>query len=697
MKAILMKEWKGYFQSPIGYIFSGIFLALCAMFFVTGSLMYQSADLSSMFANINVVYLFLVSILTMGLFSLERSRRTDQLLLTAPVSVTEVVVGKYLAALATFGVTLVVSLIFPLILSIFGHPSGSEMLGSYIGFVLLWGAFISIGLFISALTESQMIAAVVTFGVLLLVYYMDWIAANITNATLQKIVQWFSLMSRYDEFQSGILNVVNIVYYLSFIGIFLLLTVQVIRRRQYSDTKFRLNNTLVTAAVIIGIILVNGIVTTIGDKMPMKVDMTRDKVYEFSDQTKEVMGALDSDIEVYALYPDGVEGELVTAVKEYLKMYEQMSDKLKITYVDPYSDPAFARKYGDDVGVGSVVIQKGEKYRVIPLNQLYRESSITGEVSIDLEKQMTSAIRYVSGTGQEVKAYLIEGHDEYSSTELKASLTNEGYTVETLNLSTSSIPEDASVLISMAPSVDFTAEERDALDAYLMNGGKAAFVFTAGNPAMERLNSYLEEWGITVNSDFAYEGDTSKAYRTNYGVPVPAPEMQEHSITEKLIASDISFIAPASCSFTLNENNLQHTYITSLLKTSKNSWGITDLARESFDKSENDINGPLDLAVISEKSDGSGGAIFAIGSLQAVETQGILDNASYSNGDFMLNTFSYLTDKGDALNIRAKVISPESLTMTETQVKVIAMVLQYILPLLILLVGLVVWLRRRYL
>ena len=173
--------------------------------------------------------------------------------------------------------------------------------------------------------------------------------------------------------------------------------------------------------------------------------------------------------------------------------------------------------------------------------------------------------------------------------------------------------------------------------------------------------------------------------------------MQEHSITEKLIASDISFIAPASCSFTLNENNLQHTYITSLLKTSKNSWGITDLARESFDKSENDINGPLDLAVISEKSDGSGGAIFAIGSLQAVETQGILDNASYSNGDFMLNTFSYLTDKGDALNIRAKVISPESLTMTETQVKVIAMVLQYILPLLILLVGLVVWLRRRYL
>ena len=86
MKAVFIKEWKAYFKSPIGYIFSGIFLALCAIFFVSGTLAYQTADLKSMFANINVIYLFLVSILTMGLLSLERSRRTDQLLLTAPVS-----------------------------------------------------------------------------------------------------------------------------------------------------------------------------------------------------------------------------------------------------------------------------------------------------------------------------------------------------------------------------------------------------------------------------------------------------------------------------------------------------------------------------------------------------------------------------------------------------------------------------------
>lgn len=119
MEAIIKKELKGYFQSPIGYIFVGVFMALCSMFFVSGALAYQTADLSSIFANINVVYLFLVSILTMGLFSLERSRKTDQLLLTAPVSVRDIVVGKYLAALSVFGVTLLISLVFPFILNIY--------------------------------------------------------------------------------------------------------------------------------------------------------------------------------------------------------------------------------------------------------------------------------------------------------------------------------------------------------------------------------------------------------------------------------------------------------------------------------------------------------------------------------------------------------------------------------------------------
>lgn len=699
MKAIFEREWRSYFNSPIGYIFAGVFIALCSFFFVNGALMYQSADLNIVFSNINVIYLFLVSILTMGLFSTERSRKTDQLLLTSPISVSRIVVGKYFAALGVFGITLVLSMIYPIILRMFGNPSTSEMIGAYLGFILLWGAFIAIGLFISALTESQMIAAVITFGVLLIVFYMNSLSANISNQTIRSIVRWFSLMDRYSEFQTGILNVVSVVYYLSFIFVFVFLTVQVIRRRQYSDNKVRANNLIVTAAVIAAVVLVNAIVSTVAAKLPMKLDLTHDSVYEYSEQTREVLNGLTEEVDVYALYPDSADGTFVNTIREYLEQYKQMSNKIQITYKDPYEDPAFVRKYGSDVSIGSVVVQQGERFRVIPLEKLYSQSRYTGATSIDAEKQLTSAIRYVSGAGQDVKAYFIKGHNEYGgvNSELASEFENEGYSVGEVTISIDGVPEDADLLVSLAPSADLTAEERDAIDQYLLSGGKAAFVFSAGTAPMERLYSYLAEWGITVNSDFAIENDSSRAFRSQSGVPVPAPEMQKHTITEKLIDGDIEFIAPASCSLTLNETNPQYTQVTSLLKTSKNSWGVTDLTSASLEKKEGDISGPLTLAAVAEKTDGSGGKIFVLGSVQAIELQGVMDNSAYSNGDFVMNAFSYLTDKGDALNIRAKTISAESLNMSEQQINIAAIIIQYIIPLLIVAAGLIVWLRRRYL
>ena len=211
MKAIFKKEFKAYFLSSIGYIFAGVFTLLCAMFFLGTAITYQVADISGMFANINIVYLFLVSILTMRLFSEERNKKTDQLLLTAPVSVIEIVLGKYFAAMAVFGVTILISFVFPITLFA-----------------------IAIGVLISAATESQMISAVFTFGILLIVYYMDWFIGNINNQYLVMALHWLSLFKRYNEFQSGILDVASVIYYLSFIFVILFLTVRTIEKRRYS-------------------------------------------------------------------------------------------------------------------------------------------------------------------------------------------------------------------------------------------------------------------------------------------------------------------------------------------------------------------------------------------------------------------------------------------------------------------------------
>ena len=697
MNAVLKREFKSYFQSPIGYIFSGVFFAICSLFFISGTLYYQSADLKSIFSNVNVIYLFLVSLLTMGLFANERSRRTDQLLLTAPISLYQIVVGKFLAAMSVFGVTLTLSLLYPIVISVFGSPSYSEIIGAYIGFILLWGTFIAIGMFISSLTESQIIAAVVNFGVLLVVYYMDYFASNVASPLLQKIIIWFSIMDRYNDFSRGILNIEHIVYYLSIIAIFIMLTVAVIDRRRYSDKKLLLNRTIVTTAFIAGTILINAIVGAFAAKLPLQLDMTRDNVYEFSDQTKDVLSSIDEPVSIYAMYPDSTTGELFDAIKEHLSLYQKKNSNIQVTYIDPYTDPAFARNYGDDVGVGSVVVEKDDKFKVIPLNQLYRQSQHTGEVSIDAENQLTNAISYVCGNFAQQKAYFIEGHSEYPSAELKTALEAQGFQTSTIQLSSTEIPDDASILISMLPSADFTDAERDALDRYLISGGSAAFVFNAGFTQPSRLIEYLAEWGITPNGDYVIEDDSNMLLRSDYGLPVPAPKMQEHPITNKLIGRNIPIMMSDSCSFTLNTNNIQHTILTPLLLTSSNSWGITDLTRSTTAKQDGDIEGPLTLAALAEKSDGTGGKLFVFGSIRGAETSDILKASSYSNGDFIMNALSYLAGNSDTLSIRAKVISSDRLTMTENQIALISFILQYIIPLAILIAGLYVWLKRRYL
>jgi len=169
MIAILKRELRAYFWSPIGYIFVGFFLLLAGFFFALSNLLYGYSNFIAVFGNMNVVLLILVPILTMRLLSEERKTKTDQILLTSPVSITGVIVGKYLAALSVLLIALLITGIYPIILSLFCKPPVGEILGAYIGFFLMGASFISMGLFVSSLTESQVTAAVASFGTIVTV------------------------------------------------------------------------------------------------------------------------------------------------------------------------------------------------------------------------------------------------------------------------------------------------------------------------------------------------------------------------------------------------------------------------------------------------------------------------------------------------------------------------------------------------
>lgn len=233
MVAIFKKEFKNFFRTPIAYVFLAPFIILASIQFIAILTYSNQASVDYILNYVNVLCLFIVPVLTMQLLSEEKAKKTDQLLLTAPIKVWDVVLGKFLAAYSVFFIGCLVTLIYPIIFSNIGSPIISETIGQYIGFMLIWGTFIAVGLFISSCTESQVVSAILTFVALFFMYQVDSWSQSITNEWAKNIVEWFSVMSRYTDFQSGLLNLPNVVYYLSFIFVFLFLTKRNIETRRY--------------------------------------------------------------------------------------------------------------------------------------------------------------------------------------------------------------------------------------------------------------------------------------------------------------------------------------------------------------------------------------------------------------------------------------------------------------------------------
>lgn len=462
--------------------------------------------------------------------------------------------------------------------------------------------------------------------------------------------------------------------------------------------KMGVTSIIITAVVLVCVLVLNALVAVISDKFPMKLDLTSDKVYEFSEQTKNMMNSLETEVTAYALIPNGTQGEYIDYIKEYLDKYKSLSNKFKVEYIDPYENPAFMQEYNDgenQADAGSVIIKSGDSFKVVTFNQLYTQNNYTGTVQIDMERKVTNAVMTVCGLSSGKKVCFIEGHSEYQTQNLKAELENDNYETAVINLSVDKIPEGTQVLFSLAPKTDLTADERDIIDKFIDNGGKFVFVAMPGMQPLERFDAYLKEWGLKPNYDYVIETDESHALTSGGGMPVPAAIMGEHAITQKIKDSDSVFASPDTMSVSIVES-ANSAVVTPLMTSTKKSYGKTNLSSTTINKESGDISGPLNLAAISEKYGENAGAVMFIGSLTAIEANGILTEGTYLNGDFILNATGYLCGGDTDMGIRAKQISAEKMTMTQQQVGTAIILLQYILPLIIVAIGLTVWLKRRY-
>ena len=234
MFAIFKRELKAYFTSPLGYVFLAIFYAFSGLFFYIFSLSVGSTDISSVFLMMFIVLMVFVPLLTMRLLSEDKKQKTDQLILTAPVSLLSIVMGKFLAAYAIFAIGVAVMPVYGFVMSTFATVSWLPLWGNTVGLLLLGGIFVSIGLFISSLTENQMIAAIGGFFINLMILLMNTLKSALPNGFLQDVLSSISVYSRYSEITNGIFSLSSLIFFVSVIFIFLFLTVRVLEKRRWA-------------------------------------------------------------------------------------------------------------------------------------------------------------------------------------------------------------------------------------------------------------------------------------------------------------------------------------------------------------------------------------------------------------------------------------------------------------------------------
>lgn len=234
MGAIFRREVLSYFTSPIGYIFLAAFYASSAVIFSVVSLENGSTQLDSVFMNLMIILIVLIPILTMRTISEEKKNKTDQCLLTSPVSLFGIVSGKFLAAFLIYVLGVAITLVYAVVVSAFAAPDWTVILGNIVGLVLLGAAFIAVGIFCSSFTENQIVSAVVSFIALTMLYLFTTIGNLIPIEFISNIFSKLSFLERYYGFTYGLFDLSNVLFFISATVVFLFLSVRVLERRRWA-------------------------------------------------------------------------------------------------------------------------------------------------------------------------------------------------------------------------------------------------------------------------------------------------------------------------------------------------------------------------------------------------------------------------------------------------------------------------------
>ena len=702
MKAIFKREFLSYIHSVVGLLFMAVtvffFGLYAAVYNLASGYPYVSYTLSA------ILFLFLLSIpvLSMRILADERKQKTDQLILTAPVSVGRIVLGKYLAMAAIFLIPVAGICIFPIFLQKFGTVPMAESYVAILAFALYGLTCMAVGILVSSFTESQVIAAVLSFAILFITYMMQGIESLIsqTGNVVTKFLSIFDFQTRFSNMTNGILDITSIVYFVSVIALLLFLTTQSIQKRRYSVSVHNISmGAYSSITVVIGIALAV-IVNLIAGQIPTKytnIDITTNQLYTITDQTKELLASLNDDVTVYVLSSeDGAD----STISQTLKSYEEASSHIKVEYIDPLVNPQFASSYStSNLSQNSLIVETAKRYKVISYNEMYEtevdystySQNVTG---YDGEGQLTSAISYCTSDAMP-KIYIISGHNEYTlDSGFTTALEKENIDYETISLMEyDAIPDDAECIIIHAPEKDFSEDDANKVIDYLNNGGKAFITTEYVEEQMPNFEKILSEFGLTIEKGYAVDTNAGNYYQTPIYL---LPNVEYSDETTGLTGSHTYVMAPYAEAIAVPDVDVDSITYTKLLTTSEKSLVKTDVKNAtSFDKEEGDIEGPLCIGVKAEKTLDSGSAVLYVFSSAQFFTDNVDNAVSGNNKTLFTNIMSTIASHDVSVSVPVKSYDYDNLTASTKDVVLFETIVVILIPLALIITGFVIWFKRR--
>ena len=701
MLAIYKRELKSYFRSFIGLLFIAVTLFFLGLYFTVYNLLngypYFAYSVSS------VIFLFMLSvpILTMRILAEEKRSKTDQLILTAPVSVGAVVMGKFLALVTIFLIPTLIACVYPLIMTNFGSVPMGEAYLSILAFFLFGTASIAVGVFISSLTESQVIAAVLSFAVLFLGYMMPSICSIIssTGNLLTRLLGCFDMYTPFANLLEGTLNIGSIVYFVSLTALVLFLTVQSIQKRRYSVSVKNLSFSAYSTGMIALAIAVVAAANLVIGEMPSSwtaIDLTSEKLYSLTDQTKEFVNNMQEDVTIYVIVNEDNQD---TTLGQTLQRYDDLSDHITVEYVDPTVNPRFHTQYTDStISINSLIVVSDKRNRVIDYSDIYESSFdystyTSTTTGYDGEGQITSALDYVLSDDLP-KVYLTEGHGEYSlSSSFTDALTKENVEYETINLMDyDTVPEDTACLIINGPQSDLSADDADKVTSYLESGGKVILITGYTGSEMPNRDALLKYMGMSIADGLVVEQDQNYYYRSPYYL---LPDVSADTYTSGIYGNYYIF-APYSQGILIADEEAEGMTYTTFLSTSESAYSKVDITNmENFEKSEGDIDGPFGVGVEAVKALEEGEATMVVYSCDQLFTDDANVMVSGANQMMFVNTVGGFVDHEVSVSIPVKSYQVSYLTVNQSDAVLIGLVTTIVLPVGCLAAGFVIWFRRR--